>query len=208
MSNLNDVLDKPPEVAPAHPRLRYWATLINQGATAVVEVFRSSTTLGAGQSEMELLFTKKDNTPLMESFPFDDVFNAGLIELHVRAVDPANESERFALGLRAALRKAERDFGDGYFNSVLFEFVTESDLTLYPDIAEIMKHAYALKPNHGKGYNDCRDMIADAVGGRKFELEKSLGYDSAEAKEILVNALAKYLDERFSVSGRRLLGLL
>ena len=51
-------------------------------------------------------------------------------------------------------------------------------------------------------------MIADAISGRAHELKEKLGYPEEEAKPILVQALARYLDERFSVSNRRRLGLL
>ena len=51
-------------------------------------------------------------------------------------------------------------------------------------------------------------MIAEAIGGRAKELKDVLGYAPEEAKHILVAALARYLDERFSVSSRRGLGLL
>ena len=50
-------------------------------------------------------------------------------------------------------------------------------------------------------------MTEDAIRGRGVELTKYLGYDDEQAIQILSGALARYLDERFSVSRRRLLGL-
>jgi hypothetical protein len=143
---------------------------------------------------------------------WDDDLNAGLIHLGVRAVDPVQEAERFALGLRGPLRRAEREFGNGFLNAVLVDLLTDSDLSRHPQIADVLGHAYALQPNReGKAaarYNLCREMIADAISGRARELIGPLGYPREEAKQILVNALARYLDERFSVSCRRQLGLL
>lgn len=209
MPTLNDILEQPPTIAPLHPKVRHWAELIRQGAEVRLEVFRPATTLGLSQGEINLYFTKADKTQLHDWFPWNDVFNSGLVELHVRAIDKANEIERFALSLRGALRKVESEFGDGFFNSVLYELVTESDLTRYPAIAEIIKHAFAIQLNHGgAGYNDCRELIASAIASRKYELEHLLRYSAEEAQSILVDALAKYLDERFSVSNRRRLGLL
>ncbi len=64
-------------------------------------------------------------------------------------------------------------------------------------------------PNHeGKSYGRCREAIADAISGRAHELKDKLGYSENEAKPILVHAIARYLDERFSVTSRRRLGLL
>ena len=51
-------------------------------------------------------------------------------------------------------------------------------------------------------------MIADALAGRAYELVEKLGYSQEEARTILVQALARYLDDRFGVSQRRRLGVL
>ena len=51
------------------------------------------------------------------------------------------------------------------------------------------------------------DSRREAIGGRAKELTELLGYPTEQAKPILVSALARYLDERFSVSSRRELGL-
>ena len=85
---------------------------------------------------MNLQFTKDGHLLPLETVPWDDELNDGLIRLKVRAVSTEQEAERFALGLRAALRKVEREFGDGYFNAVLVDLITDNDLTRYPEIAE------------------------------------------------------------------------
>jgi hypothetical protein len=51
-------------------------------------------------------------------------------------------------------------------------------------------------------------MVTDAISGRARELEDNLSYSHEQAKEILLAALAHYLDRRFTVSARRRLGLL
>lgn len=51
-------------------------------------------------------------------------------------------------------------------------------------------------------------MTEEAIRGRGVELTKSLKHPAEEATEILAGALARYLDDRFSVSSRRVLGLL
>ena len=196
----------------AHPRLRNWKTRIDQGSTATLEVFRPEGVLGQARPEMNLQFIEGTNLLPLETVPWDDDLNAGLIQLHVRAVGPEQEAERFALGLRAAMRKAEREFGDGYFNAVLIDLLRDSDLTSNPKLAEVLKHASAALPSRdGKGaqsYKFCREMITDAIRGRAQELTGPLGYPEDDAKRILVAALARYLDQRFSVSRRRHLGWL
>src|SRR6266699_1670827 len=126
MTKLDDFFSKPTESL--HPRLRNWKTrLAGAGTSATLEVYRPETEIGESEPEMNLQFTKDGNLLPLETVPWDDDLNAGLIQLRVRAVAPEQEAERFALGLRAALRKAEREFGDGYFNAVLVELLKDSD---------------------------------------------------------------------------------
>jgi hypothetical protein len=211
MTTLDDFFSKPTE--PLHPRLRNWkARLAEPGASATLEVSPPEAEFGQAQPEMHLQFVKDGNLLPLETVPWDDDLNAGLLHQvpkPVRAISPEQEAERFALGLRAALRKAEREFGDGYFNAVLLELLKDSDLTGHAEIAEVLRHAYAPRPSHeGRGYDTCREMIAGAISGRAQELTGPLRYPQDQAKRVLVSALARYLDQRFSVSRRRRLGLL
>ena len=211
MTTLDDFFSKTTESL--HPRLRNWKTRLNEGNTsATLEVYRPETAVGSLQPEMNLQFTKDGNLLPLETVPWDDDFNAGLIQLKVHAIAPEQEAERFSLGLRAALRKAEREFGNGYFNAVLLDLLKDSDLNGNAEIAEVLQHAYSNSPHREGGafdrYTICRELIADAISGRARELTGPLNYTQEEAKRILVSALARYLDERFSVSSRRRLGLL
>src|SRR5208337_924211 len=146
MTKLDDFFQRPTDSL-AHPRLRNWkARLEKPGTHATLEVFRPGSEFGQSQPEMNLQFTEDGEPRPLETVSWDDDLNSGLIRLRVRAVSQDQEAERFALGFRAAMRKAEREFGDGDFNSVLVELIRESDLTRYPVIAEVVKHAYANSP--------------------------------------------------------------
>jgi hypothetical protein len=195
------------------PRLRDWKRrLASKNASDSVEVFRPNGEFGQGKPEMSVQFMEGGRPTHLDTVPWDDDLNVGLILLKVKSVSPEQEAERFAIGLRAAMRRIERDFGDGYFNAVLVELIKESHLDRYPEIADVMRYSYATSPHREGGafdrYTICRELIADAIGGRAKELTRSLGYIQEEAKGILVSALARYLDERFSVSSRREIGML
>jgi len=211
MPKLVDFFSKPAESL--HPRLRNWKARLDEADTsATLEVYRPDSGFGRSQPEMHLQFKEAGNLLPLETVAWDDDLNAGLIGLGVLAVDSDQEAERFALGLRAALRKAEREFGDGYFNAVLVELLNDSDLKTHAEIAEVLKHAYANRPHREGGafdrYSICRELITDAIAGRARELTEPLKYSPEEAKQILVSAMAGYLDDRFSVSSRRRMGLL
>ena len=196
-----------------HPRVRNWkARLGEPNTSATLDVYQPQTEIGQPQAEMILQFTK-DGKPLPEeTMLWDDDLNAGLLQLGVRAVSYAQEALRFDLGLRAAMTKAARDVGDGYFNAVLVEFLTEIVPSLHGEIAEILKDININQPRQDSKasdrYTTCRELIADAISDRGRELTKLLGYTPEQAKDILVVAITRYLDNRFSVSYRRKRGLI
>lgn len=194
------------------PRLRYCNEILQRpGTSATVEVFRPQAGIGLARPEISIWLSENGNTLQPMTLPWDDDFNAGLIQLRVRANSEEQEADRFSLALEAAMRRPAQEFGDGFFNSVLLEFVKQSDLLDYPPIAEVAKYAYALDPNTAsKNYKPCREMIEDAITARALELKdtEKLNYNEEEAKRILLEALARYLDDRFTVSYRRRLGLL
>jgi hypothetical protein len=193
----------------AHPRLRDWKRRLDQGASAKLEVYRPQVLLGQSRAEMNLHFAEQGNELPLETLLWDDDLNSGLVQLHVRAVNAEQEAERFALGLRAAMRTAEREYGDGYVNSVLADLLRDSDLTTDPKIAKVLEHVVATPPaREERSYAFCRELIDDAISGRAQELTGPLGYSQEDAKRILLDALARYLDDRFSISTRRRLGWL
>ncbi len=211
MTTLNEFFEQPADSR--HPRLHNWKVRLEQPeSSATLEVSREETDFGQARPEMHVQFRENGKLLPLETVQWDDYLNSGLIQLRVRSVNPEQEAERFALGLRAALRKAEREFGDGYFNAVLVDLIKDSDLTQHAEIAKVMKHVCANAPHKEGGaydrYTICRELIAEAIGGRAKELKDVLGYSPEEAKQMLVSALSLYLDERFSVSSRRALGLL
>jgi hypothetical protein len=58
----------------------------------------------------------------------------------------------------------------------------------------------------GNGYTDCHAMVTNAISDQATQLVDWLKYNKDEAREILSGAMARYLDERFTVSSRRRLG--
>ena len=55
---------------------------------------------------------------------------------------------------------------------------------------------------------ECRELVANEIGGRAVELRDKLKYHPDQVKAVMTKALAVYLDERISVSSRRHFGLL
>jgi len=196
-----------------HPLLRYLTELAARPnfQAAKVEVVRPRAPLGHKPAKLYLHFYQKSGSEMDRPHPedWDDELNTALIQRSVKAISVDNEKVRFALGLRAALQGAETRFGDGYYNAVLVHHILNSPFKDHPAVAEVLPHVHrnGIDPSF-RTYAECRDMIDGAIRGRAKELTKSLGYGIADAEDILAAAIAQYLDERFSVTNRRILGLL
>jgi hypothetical protein len=197
-----------PEPAGNHPLLRFVAARKAAGDQPGFQLFRPHDTLGFRKAKIYIHFFRDGTEVDCKDDDWDDDLNSGLIRLGVRSGTADEEADRFVLGLRAALRKPEKRYGDGYFSSVLIEYVRGTDFHTYPDVAEALRHISTIRPDQSQSYSDCRDMIDAAVRGRAVELSELLGYDVPTAWAILAKAMAGYLDERFSVTSRRLLGLM
>jgi hypothetical protein len=191
-----------------HPLLRIVAMREEKGYTPVFELVRPRESLGFQKAKIIIHFYKNGRKDGKKSDDWDDDLNTGLIKGKVRSKSEDGEKDRFSLGLRAALRRPERRFGDGYFNSVLMEFVENTPFKYREEVRPLLPFIKTIKPKHGESYKECMMMINAAVKGRLAELKDDLEYELPMAVLILAGAMGRYLEERFSVTNRRLLNLM
>jgi hypothetical protein len=204
MSKLDSFFEKKSETF-RHPLLSFLEKAHAEQAT--IEVVRPEDVLGfkAAKIYLHLIVNGKEQAPA--EYAWDDELNSALVARGVRAVSTDNEKIRFGLGLRFSFKRAESRFGDGFFNSVLLIVINESGFAEHPEVADVLTDIHANRPHTGgNGYTDCQEMITKAISDRASELEHSLKYGREEAREILSGAMARYLDERFTVTNRRRLG--
>lgn len=210
MTTFDDIFGAGPD-ASSHPKLRFWKQEKARADVADVrcEVRRPPDVLGYKPAKLYVHFYARDSQELRcEETEWDDELNAGLVAMGVKAIDEDNEAQRFSLALRAALRTAERRYGDGFFNAVLVEWVRGSSFAEVDPIRGLLPHVHASQPyrGHGGSYDECRELVQTAIRGRALELTENLKYSREDSQRILATALAQYLDERFSVSIGRALG--
>ena len=204
MANINEYFQVEEDGWFDHPRLRHWRKLLGEGARLRVEVARRKRGLDVGRAILYVTIAANGQDRLEEE-EWSDELNRGLIKLQVRACSSENEALRFGLAFSGAFEPAEDRVGDGFFNSVLIDTLKDGPLAV--GLADVIAQVHVLRPNRdSKSYPDCRDLIVSAIQGRARELTHDLVYSEAEANTILLSALAVYLDERFSISARRLLG--
>ncbi len=127
--------------------------------------------------------------------------------LHCKNND--NESGRFGFAFKELFKKAENRFGDGYFNSVFLGYIYISGLDRYDKVKKVVESIHRDQSSmQGSSYNDCKGMIESVLKDVADSLNKKMKYSIDDTKEIIAGAVAYYLDERFNVTNRRLLGFL
>ena len=210
MTTVADFFRPLPDVLDLIPIMRQAKSLLEAGWAASLEVDHwSRFTLGHDAPALTIHFRKPDQEALVLHSNWKDFINDGLIRLKVRAQDPEQESDRFSLSLDTAFTPAEEVAGDGFFNSVLFDFIRASELGKDETISTLMKgRSIVTLDRETFKYFECQELIDAAIRGRAIELKDDLGYSMNEAWSILVAAMARYIDRRFSVSLRKQRGML
>jgi hypothetical protein len=195
-----------------HPKLRLWVSTLERPEVggARVEVRRPREGLTFRPARMDMHFYDRAGQEIeCDGEDWDDGLNTALLRRGIQAITPDNEKGRFALVLRAAFKRPESRYGEGFFNSVLTTVLREGPFADDPQVAAVLRHTTAIPPEtRSQSFGDCAEMIELAIRGRAHELVDDLRYERQPAEEILAGALARYLDERFSVTNRRSLGLL
>ncbi len=205
MNELDKMFEAPKE-ASLPPLVRYCKNRQEAGDRFEIELYRPDE--HGGRTDLVIHHWQNETEQTPQQVEWDDAVNAGMVELGIRATDLQQEGERFAFGIRAALRPAERKYGDGYLSAVVVELLDGSDLFRGGEIAEVRQFVRITPPERSKSYDACRDLVASEISGRAVELRENLKYDVESIKTVMTKALAIYLDERFSVSSRRKFGLL
>lgn len=203
MSKLDSFFEKHPEIK--HPKVPSWEALLKEG-NGTCEVVRKRAGLGFQPAKLYLRVESANAGPKTDQDDWDIDLNQFLLAKRIRAVDPENEKLRFSLMLKELLKKPENRFGDGYFNAVLMELVASA----FEDSSLIKGQLLAIpthKPNKGVSYRECVSMIEESIARCARYLMNELSYDRPQAELILAGAMGHYLDERFSVTSRKLLGL-
>jgi hypothetical protein len=124
----------------------------------------------------------------------------------VRARSLLAESSRLFERMRVAFEAIARRYNDDFFNSVLVQYTRDMGMSATAEFQDLAPNITAPPPHKGDSSESCRTDINAVLSQAVLSLTKTLGYSKGEAVDILTAALAHYLDERFTVSSRRLLG--
>lgn len=196
------------EDEPDHPVARAWLSRIRRGERATFTLWRKRDGLTHKRAKIYMTF----HTPHGEERDHDDWdvdLNEALVREGVRAESATNEAQRLTLMMRYWFSKPEERYDPAFFEAVLVDVARESELAQERSLQEVLERIrIAPATPESPSYAPCKSSV-DAIllerAGRS--LVRDLRYTEEEAKPILAEALARYLDDRFHVSQRRMLGL-
>ncbi len=209
MSASNKYFDNPPK-RPEHPRIRAWRSYRKApGVHHVgVEILQERDGLVTPAPRLFVFFYGKDGEVVKDDEAlWEPELEEWLIgEEKARAQSTENEQIRFSLLLKPALRPILVRYGDGYFNSVLIADLREGPFRNHSAVADMLRSIHENQP--GGDYRlECQQLIDHEFARIAQEVLGLYAGDRALAEDILAGAIARYLDDRFSVTNSRILGL-
>lgn len=209
MTDLEHFFDKSPP--PVHPRVRFWEGALKSGEVAhlLVEVWRERFDILSWGPTTLCVYCKdaseRDVHP-PEEIAWNEKLNRELIRLRARAISLENESERFGLVLRDRLDSVVIRFGDGFFSGVLIDYLGEGGFASLDPVQKALSRIHVFKPAGGPHRTRCIEFIQEELKYCVDALFEVFMYSKAQSISILSNALYSYLDERFSITTREMLG--
>lgn len=206
MSNRIFDLDMDDDEA-VHPTACAWLERIRAGQKATFTLWRKRDGLTFKPAKIYLTFETPSGSE-RDGDDWDVDINEALVREGVRAVSPKNEAQRLSLMLRWWFSKPEEHFGPGFFESILLEVLRRSELAQHKSLAAVLGHIHENAPSKdGPAYRDCAEAVEAILKKRAARsLVHDLGYTKEESEGILAEALGQYLDERFHITARRMLG--
>ena len=170
------------------------------------EFVRPRDGLSFGPARLSVSFERGNKDVPREIAQWDLQLDDWLIQRGAKASSDANEADRFGFRLRELLEHPEQRYGSGFFNSVLVHYLHESDLSKQPAIRTMLASIHEYKHSRTESARDCAAYIEQVIVEAAQQLTNQLGYPQPRAVEILSDAVAYYLDERFNVTTRKQLG--
>src|SRR6185503_13301414 len=160
MVELDEYFEDSKEEAP-HPKVRAWRKLIKEGKKAKCELHRKLDGLTYGLAKLYVSFYDETGAEIRrDEVEWEPEINEELLRLHVAAVNRENEGKRLGLMLKTWFARQENRYGDGFFSTILYEYIQNSPFSRQPPVREALQHIYEERPNReSRSYDDCVDSI-------------------------------------------------
>jgi hypothetical protein len=202
-------LVQPLDSRPLHGSVEFWMRKAKAlGGHVEVDFERKRDGLSFRPARLIVYIVDRDGNRVDRSpEPWDEEVNEDLIAIGARAATLDNEVERLGYTLKFKLEAVEVRYGDGYFNSMLVLMLTELGFAALPSVSRCLRRISAGSPSRDSvAYDAARRDIKNALQEVGSRLTASLNYADEVAQQILGDAVAYYLDERFHITNRERLG--
>ena len=204
MTERNRLFDE--EQEEIHPTAQAWVKRKQAGQQATVRLWRKRDGLTFKPAKLYITF-ETPNGPETLQDDWDPEINLPLVKAGIRAENAANEAQRLSLMLREWLSEPEQRFGPGFFESVLVEALRAPEFSKASKLVSLISKLRVYPPHMGGNiYAICSQAITDILKKAADILTHDLKYHRGDAEQILFSALEQYLDERFHVTERKILG--
>lgn len=196
-----------PEVAERSlPEAQRWEFFLKNGVRPMYTFVRHRD--GLSWTPARFVISYPDAKPPVPPDPpiaWDPRLELWLLDHKIKAVNEENEAERFGFWLEAQLQPIDARYGSGYFNAVLVTYLRQSGFADQAVVREKLDAIHSYPPNAGQAREDCTARIRAVLATNAKRLT-ALDYEQEAAIGILARAIACYLDERFNIHTRALLG--
>ncbi len=172
-----------------------------------VQVWRERQSFGAAPATLIVDFLDGDDNILEQSTALWSIeLDNWLVDQGACAISLPAEALRFSLRLKHGFGALWRDWGDGYFNAVLYQ-ATKSGFSDDAGVRAVLSSIAPYRANPSDQLGRKLDDVDAVLRARGAELTQWLNYDAPTANTILGAAVATYLSDRFHVGDRhRLFG--
>lgn len=204
--DLADELFGPETVDTTPPEARRWKHLVARGIKPVCTFVRRRDGLAWTPASIVVSYPHADPpVPPDPPVPWHEHLERWLLDHKIRAEDEGNEAERFGYGMTTEFKQIERRCGSGYFNSILVQYLRDRGFAEHPAIRKNLASIHADPPAPSEAVAEYTTQVKAVLATIARTIE-SLGYERQASIEILANAIAYYLDDRFNIHTRALLG--
>ncbi len=204
--DIADELFGPGTVDVTPPEARRWEHFLARGIQPVCTFVRRRDGLAWTPASIVISYPGAEPpVPPDPPVPWNEDLERWLLDHKIKAENETNEAQRFGFALEAAFEPIERRCGSGYFNSILVQYLRNAGLADRPAVREKLSKVHAIPPHQSEAMENFTAQTKAVLAANARALE-ALGYERHVAIEILANALAYYLDDRFNIHTRTLLG--
>lgn len=206
MNSLDDFIQNAGSHPLKHPQIEVWDSILSNPNfhDKAVQFYRERKGLTFSQAYLYLKWTQ-DNMKMSDKHEYHLELDLYLYKKGIYAVSEDNEAQRGGFWLKYRFEKGDIEYGDGYFSSVLIERI-DSLFGQNPVIKDTMKKIARNRASKGTtNYSNCLAFVNNVLE-EYLTFLKYLNYPADIIKTISTYAINSYLDERFHITNRELLG--